>query len=131
MAKNNSGDGWGGWVMFASVMMMLTGFFQAIVGLTAILNDNFFVVTPNSLISVDVTTWGWVHLVLSLLVIFAGLAVLDGRVWARAIGVILAVVSAVANLAFVPYYPIWSILVITVDVLVIYALIVHGRSLAE
>ncbi len=131
MATKKSSDGWTGWVVFASFMMILSGFFQAIVGLTAIIKDQFFVVTPNALINVDVTTWGWVHLLLSVLVIFAGLAVLDGRVWGRTIGVLLALGSAVANLAFVPYYPVWSIIVITVDVLVIYALTVHGKALVE
>ena len=77
------------------------------------------------------TTWGWVHFLLGLLVLFAGYAVMNGKVWGRTIGVLLAILSAVINLAFVPYYPIWSILVITVDILVIYALTVHGRDLAE
>lgn len=131
MATNKSSDGWTGWVVFASFMMILSGFFQAIVGLTAIVKDQFFVAVPQALITFDVSTWGWVHLVLSILVVFAGLAVLDGKVWGRTVGVLLALGSAIANLAFVPYYPVWSILVIVVDVVVIYALTVHGRALTE
>jgi hypothetical protein len=131
MAKQQSSDGWAGWVMFASFMMIMVGFFQAIVGLTAILKDNFFVVTQNNLIQVDIATWGWVHLLLSILVIFAGYAVMDGKVWGRTLGVILALGGAVANLAFIPYAPIWSTLLVVINVVVIYALTVHGRALSE
>ncbi len=131
MAKQNSSDGWTGWVVFASFMMIMIGFFQAIVGLTAIVKDQFFVATPQALVSIDVSTWGWVHLALSILVILAGYAVMDGKVWGRTVGVVIALASAVANLAFIPYYPVWSVIVIAVDVLVIYALTVHGRALSE
>lgn len=131
MAKQTSSDSWTGWVVFASFMMIMIGFFQAIVGLTAIFKDAFYVAVPNALITVDVTTWGWVHLLLSILVIFAGYAVMDGKVWGRTIGVLLALGGAVVNLAYIPYYPIWSILLVVVNVVVIYALTVHGRELAE
>jgi hypothetical protein len=122
--NTNNASGWVGWVAFAAFMMILSGFFQAFVGLTAILKNDFFVVTNNYLITVNITTWGWVHLIMSLVLIAAGYAVMSGKVWGRTVGVVLAVLSAVANLAFVPYYPIWSLLIITVDVLV------HGRELA-
>lgn len=127
MSKSSNSNGWTGWVAFASVMMIMVGFFQAIVGLTAILKDKFYVVSPHVLVSIDVTTWGWVHLLLSLLVIAAGYAVMNGKVWGRTIGVLMALASAVANVAFIPYYPVWSTLVVVVNVIVIYALTVHGR----
>lgn len=134
MAKNNKGsDGWTGWVVFASYMMILIGFFQSIVGLTAIFKDAFYVALPsaNTLVTVNVNTWGWVHLLLSIMIIFAGYAVMEGKVWGRTVGVLLALGSAVANLAFIPYYPIWSIIIIAVNVVVIYALTVHGRDFAN
>jgi hypothetical protein len=131
MATNNGSDGWVGWVAFASFMMVLVGFFQAFVGLTAIIKDQFFVVTKDYLITVDVNQWGWVHLLLGLLLIFAGFAVLQGKVWGRTLGVLLALVSAAANLAFIPYYPLWSIMVIVIDIVVIHALIVHGGELRQ
>lgn len=131
MAKNNNSNVWAGWTVFASFMMIMIGFFQAIVGLTAILKDEFYVVVPNALISVDVASWGWVHLLLSILVIFAGYAVMDGKVWGRTVGVLLALGGAVVNLAFIPYYPIWSILLVVVNVVVIYALTVHGRDIVS
>ena len=131
MAKKSEVTGWAGWVGFASFMMMLGGFFGVLVGLTAIIRDQFFVITQNNLFVVNIKTWGWVHLILSVIIICAGYAVLNGRVWARTIGVILAFLSALANMLFIPYYPIWSLLIIAVNVAVIYALIVHGGELAE
>jgi hypothetical protein len=120
---------WTGWVVFAAVMMFLLGTFQAIEGLVAIFDDGFYRVTEGGLVvAVDYTVWGWTHLLLGALIIAAGVGVLIGNTAARAVGVVLAGLSALANLAFVEAYPIWSVLVITIDVLVIYALIVHGRE---
>jgi hypothetical protein len=73
----------------------------------------------------DVTTWGWIHLLVGLLVLFAGIAVMSGQTWARAIGIILAGLSALANFVFIPYYPFWSLLIIALDVFVIWALAVY------
>jgi hypothetical protein len=92
----------------------------------------FYVVRPNGLVvNVDYTAWGWTHLLLGVLLIAAGYAVFSGRVWGRTLGVIAALLSAIVNFAFIPAYPVWSILIITVDVLVIYALIAHGGELRK
>ena len=121
---------WTGWVVFASAMMFLLGCFQAVQGLVAIFDDGFYRVTDNGLVvEVDYTVWGWVHLLLGALIVVSGLGVLTGNVAARAVGVLLAGLSALVNLAFIEAYPIWSVIVITLDVLVIYALTVHGREL--
>ena len=132
MAKNNNEvTGWVGWIGFASFMMILGGIFEAFVGITAIVKDSFFVVTENYLVTFDVTTWGWLHLALGILIVAAGFAVLRGKVWARTVGVLLVLASAIANLAFLPYYPLWSLIVIFIDLLIAYALIVHGHELAD
>jgi hypothetical protein len=124
--------GWVGLLAFAAIMMILAGAFQAIDGLIALFNDELYVVRPNGLvINVDYTAWGWTHLLLGILLIAAGYAVLSGRVWGRTLGVIAALLSAIVNFAFIPAYPFWSLLIITVDVLVIYALIAHGGELRE
>jgi hypothetical protein len=121
---------WTGWVVFASAMMFLLGCFQAVQGLVAIFDDGFYHVTEGGLVvNVNYTVWGWLHLFLGVLIIISGLGVLTGNLAARTVGVLLAGVSALVNLAFIEAYPIWSILVITIDVLVIYALTVHGREL--
>jgi hypothetical protein len=120
---------WVGWIMFAGVMMIMLGVFEAIEGLVAIFNDEYYLVAGRDLIvSVDYTTWGWVHLLLGIVIIAAGLGVMVGQMWARLVGIILAVLSAVVNIAFLAAYPVWSTIVITIDVLVIYALTVHGRE---
>jgi len=111
-------------------MMMLVGTFQVIDGLIALFNDDLYVVRPNGLVvNVDYTAWGWTHLLLGILLIAAGAAVFSGRVWGRTLGVIAAAVSAIVNFGFIPAYPVWSLLIITVDILVIYALIAHGGEL--
>ncbi len=120
-----------GFIIFAAVMMMLSGAFQALAGLVALFEDEFYVTTPNYLLQLDTTTWGWIHLLLGLLVLVASFAVLGGRIWGRTIGVILAALSALANFVFIPYYPVWSLVVITLDVFVIWALTAHGRDVVR
>ncbi|HET7673771.1 MAG TPA: hypothetical protein VFK11_04660 [Candidatus Saccharimonadales bacterium] len=128
MANNNGKQvtGWVGWVYFAGFLMLITGILQMIAGLTALLNDKFYVVTQRNLLAFDFTTWGWVHLIAGLVILLAGMSVLSGHVWGRVVAVILAVLSAVINFVFIPAYPIWSITVIIIDVLIIHALTVHG-----
>jgi len=134
VAYGNEPDptGWTGWVVFASFMMVLLGAFQAIQGLVALFDDGFYLVRENGLvIDVDYNVWGTVHLLLGVLLLLSGAGVLTGNLAARTVGVILAGLSALANMAFIGAYPFWSILIITVDVLVIYALTVHGRELKD
>ena len=123
---------WTGLVVFASFMMILVGTFQVIQGLVALFDDGFYLVTQNNLVvDVNYNVWGTVHLILGLLLLLSGVGVLAGNVAARTVGVILAGLSALANMLFIEAYPFWSILIIVVDVLVIYALTVHGRELHE
>ncbi len=123
-------SGWAiGWTWFAAVMMWIIGAWHAIAGLVAIVNDEFYAVTPEYIFQFDVTTWGWIHLIAGIVVFLAGIYLLSGQVWARTIGVILAIVSILANFAWLPWYPVWSILMIAAGVFVIWALTVHGRDI--
>jgi hypothetical protein len=128
MSQYDSADvprasGWAiGGISFAATMLLLIGVFQALDGLVAIFNDSFFVVTKNYTFDLDVTAWGWIHLILGILLIFAGWGIFTGKTWAGIAGITLAVLSAIANFFFIPYYPFWSILVIGLDVWVIWAL---------
>jgi hypothetical protein len=117
--------------VFASCVMIMLGAFHAIVGLAALLENEFFVATRNYVFEFDVTAWGWIHLIAGLIVAFAGLGLFSGAVWARTVGVIVAVVSGIVNFMWLPYYPVWSALTIALDVLVIWALTVHGRDISE
>ena len=124
-------SGWAvGWTIFAAVWMWILGFFHALAGLVAILEDEIIVATPNYLLQFDVTTWGWIHMVLGVIVLLAGFSVFGGAVWARTVGVTIAFVSILANFASLPYYPVWGLLMIAAGAFVIWALTVHGRDIA-
>ena len=123
-------SGWVGMAMFGGVMMMVAGTFHAMAGLVGIFNDSYWLVPSSELvITVDYTAWGWVHLILGALAIAAGAGILAGQAWARVTGVVLAVLSALVNLAFMAAFPLWATLIIAIDVLVIYALVAHGREI--
>ena len=124
-------SGWAvGFAWFAGAIMVMIGFFQTFAGLAAIIEDEFFVVSGNYVYDLDVTAWGWIHLILGIILVFAGLAIFSGAAWARAVGITLAVLSAIANFFFIPYYPVWAVLIIALDVAVIWALASYGRDAA-
>jgi len=128
--RTNDVPGWTGWVIFAGIMLIMVGAFQAIQGLVGLFNRGYYLVAPSGLVlNVDYTVWGWTHLILGILAGATGLGLLAGNTAARVVGIVLAVVSAILNLVFIAAYPIWSTIVITVDVIVIYAIVVHGREL--
>ncbi len=117
-----------GFITFAGVLMIMTGGFQALVGLVAVLQDDFYVATKNYVFDFDATAWGWIHLIVGVVVVLAGFGILAGQLWGRIVGVVLALVSAITNFAFIPFYPFWSILIIALDVFIIWALLAHGRD---
>jgi hypothetical protein len=124
--------GWVGWIAFAGTMMVLLGSFHVIQGLVAVFKDEYFVVGKSGLVvNVDYTTWGWVHIIGGLIIAGAGVALFTGKTWARTIGVLLALASSIVNISFLAAYPIWSTIMITVDILVIWALTVHGSEMKE
>ena len=125
MAELKSGERLNGWGVFAGFLMVLAGTFQAFDGLVAILHGNFYVVGENAWLIVNITTWGWIHLLIGALLMLAGFSLLGGGTFGRVLAIVLASVSAILNFVFLPVYPVWSILVIAIDVLVIYALAVH------
>jgi hypothetical protein len=116
-------SGWAiGGTAFAGVIMLMVGVFHAIAGLVALLDDQFYVVGANYTFELDVTGWGWIHLLGGIGVALAGLYVFSGATWARIVGIVLAMLSAIANFFFIPYYPFWSILMIALAVWAIWAL---------
>ena len=116
-------SGWAlGGIAFAATIMTLAGMFQAIAGLVAILDDEFYVVTRNYTFDLDVSAWGWIHLLIGLAVLATGLGLFARQTWAGVVAIVLAMLSALANFFFIPYYPIWALLVIGLDVWVIWAL---------
>lgn len=120
-----------GWTYFASMMMILVGIFHAMAGLIAILDDEFYVTTRNYVLQFDTTQWGWIHLVFGILIALSGGWLLSGSVFARTVGVIMALISAITGFAWLPYYPIWGVIFIAIAVSVIWALTAHGRDVVE
>ncbi len=121
--------GWTGWAAFAGIMLIIGGTLGAIQGLVAIVNDEWVVFTNRADIYLDISEWGWVHLVVGALVALAGVGIFSGNVLARAVGVIVASLSLLANFLWLPAYPLWSLIMITIDVLVIWALTAHGAEM--
>lgn len=115
-----------GFTMFAAVMMVAVGSFHFLMGLAAVLDDTFYVIRDGYTMKVDVTTWGWVHMIAGVLVALAGIWLFSGSLIARIVGIILATCSMVWNFYSIPYYPVWSILIIAVDIGIIWALAAHG-----
>jgi hypothetical protein len=107
---------------FAGVLMLVIGGYHAMAGISALVEDEIFLETPSYTYALDVTTWGWVHLGLGVLVALAGAAVLRDRLWGRLVGIVLAGLSLFANFLFLLYYPLWAALIIALDVVIIWAL---------
>jgi hypothetical protein len=125
-------SGWTvGFAVFAGVMLMLVGVFHALAGLAAIIDDQYFVVSRNYAFEVDTTAWGWIHLIFGVIVAFAGYRIFSGVTWARIVGITVASISAVGNFFFIPYQPVWAVLIIALDVLVIAALCAYSPAEAQ
>jgi hypothetical protein len=123
--------GWTGWIVFAATMMIIGGSLNMLYGFVALVNDTWVgwnTVTSNAVV-LDVTQWGWVHLLLGFILLVSGLGVMSGNILARTIGVLVAGLSLIGNFFFIPVYPIWALTIIVIDVLVIWALTAHGREM--
>ena len=130
-ARGGETTGWAvGFILFAGILMIMVGCFQFFEGLVAVVNDTFYVTTRNYIFQFDATTWGWIHLILGLIVALAGWGLLSGRTWARVVAITVAVLSAIANFLWLPYYPFWALLIIALDIFVIWAVVAHGREVA-
>jgi hypothetical protein len=123
-----------GWVvglsLFAGILMIITGVFNAMEGVVALFRNEVYVATPRYIFAFDLTTWGWIQLILGLIVLAAGFGVVTGQLWGRVVGIGIALLSMLANFAFIPYYPVWSLLIIALNVFVIWALCVYNRDAA-
>ncbi|GAA1782205.1 DUF7144 family membrane protein [Agromyces lapidis] len=124
--------GWVGWGYFAAIMLLVAGIFDAIYGLMAIIGpDSAYFLTNEGLFLMDVSGWGWWHMIIGIALILASLALFAGATWARVVAIILAIVNAIGQLFLLPSQPWWSLIVIVLDILVIYALTVHGKELRK
>ena len=124
-------SGWTGYIGFAAMMLILIGCFHAVAGFVGIFKDGYYVVPKKELlVSVDYTAWGWAHLIFGIVAILVAVGLMAGKTWARIFGVAFAIVSAITNLAFLQAQPVWSTLLIAFDVVLIWAITVHGREMS-
>ena len=129
MSENPSG--WAvGLTALAGFLMLMLGSWWIIAGFVGIVNDDFFVVTQEWIFEFSTTSWGWTHLILGIVVLLAGFGLFTGAVWARTVGVILAVISGLVAFAWLPWFPVWAILFVTLSVFTVWALTAHGRDIA-
>jgi hypothetical protein len=112
-----------GFTLTAAVLMMVSGLWSFLEGLAAIIKGQFFVVLPNYVYNISVTGWGWIHLIIGAAVFVAGAFLFMDKMWARIVGVVLACISAVVNFLYIPYSPVWSVIVIGLDVFIVWALL--------
>ena len=117
-----------GIAVFAGVVMIIGGAFQALEGLSGIVHDKYLVVAPSTIYAFDLTVWGVIHLLVGLALLAIGIALLRGQTWARIAGILAAAVSAILNFVWLPYAPLWAIMVIVVDILIIWALASYLRQ---
>jgi hypothetical protein len=125
-SANTPKQGWAsGLTAFAAVMLLLLGLLNLFRGIMAVAEDEVFVTTPNYVFEFDLTSWGWIHLILGILAILLSLGLFKEATWARVAGVVVASLAIIANFLSLPYYPIWSLVVIAISGFVIWALCVH------
>jgi hypothetical protein len=132
--NNNVSTGWVGWIYFAGILMILRGLSEAFLGITALVDKHYLFTTANNNLiyaTTDYTAWGWIQLAIGLVVLAAGFSVLHGNMWARVFGVVFMSLAFLVNMAFLAVFPLWSIIAMVVDVVVIYALVVHGNEARE
>ena len=112
-----------GWTVFAAVMLMISGIGNILEGIAQLVRGSYFVTLPNYAYNLSVHSWGWFHLIAGIVVFLAGAALLADKTWARVVGVAFASFSLFMNLVYLPFFPVWSIVVIAIDAFVIWALL--------
>ena len=121
--ENSTKGAWAlGGAAFAGVMLATLGAFQALQGIAAIADDEVYVRGIKYAYQFDLTTWGWIHLILGVIAVATGIGILAQQTWANAVGIVIAFLSALSSFAFMPYYPFWSITILAFDIFVIWAL---------
>ncbi|MEV4730264.1 hypothetical protein [Saccharopolyspora sp. NPDC049426] len=122
--------GWAGWIYFGALVLVAVGIVQFINGLTALTrSDSMYVVSSGTSVQVSVAGVGMGLLVMGAVLAAAGIGVMSGKTWARVLAIALAALSLLTNIAFFSAYPLWSAIVIVLDVVVIYALVAHGKEI--
>lgn len=132
---SSTDDSWSGWIVFAGFILIIMGAIDALQGLVAIIRDEYVVATPKGVAIFDVTTWGWTTLIWGALIFFVGLALLGGAGWARWLAIIGVTVNVIGQISFMANYPqaypLWNILIVTLPILVLYALTARWQGFKQ
>lgn len=131
MAEEGRATGWSGWVVFAAFVMGVSGIFHIILGIAGVLSRNWYLYDSGDVFLLDATAWGWSMIVGGALLILAAALLMEGKMLGRIIGGVIVLASLVANLSLLSVAPLWSVAVIVIDVLILYAIIVHGSELKQ
>ena len=123
--------GWTGWIAFAGIMLIIGGSLNLLYGIIAAVNDEWAVWTNRADVYLDLTEWGWAHIILGSIALLSGIGLFSGNILARTVAVVVAGAGMVVNFLFIPVYPIWALTVITINILVIWAVTAHGREMRE
>ena len=123
--------GWVGWIVFAGVFMIVAGVLGAIEGLAGILRDEeYFLTQGGSVLVFDITAWGWIHLLLGIAMAVVGYLLIQGSTVGAVAAIIVVTLHLVSQFVWIGAYPWWSLIVIALDVLILYAIIIHGGELS-
>ncbi|GGV86559.1 hypothetical protein GCM10015535_34900 [Streptomyces gelaticus] len=120
-----------GWTAFAAVLMIFGGAMAIFEGIAAITKSSVFIATRDYVFRFNLTGWGWIHLILGIVIVLSGCALLTGAAWARVVGIVLAGLGALANFLWLPYYPLWSVVLIAINVFIIWALCANPQPEAK
>lgn len=123
-------DRWSGWISFAGLMIIIIGGLDFFEGLIAVIRDQYYVVTPSQIVVFDLTTWGWIMMIWGVILLLAGFGLLSGATWARWFSIVVLSLNIIAQLGFVgsAQYPLWALTVLTLSIVVLYALIVRWND---
>lgn len=126
MAKIETPTAWVGWIYFAASLLILIGGMQIIQGLGAIFNPDYFAVVGSAVFVFNLTTWGWIHLILGVIALTSGIGTIAGSTWARIVSIVATVLVMLASIAYITTFPFWALFVLVAGAFVLYALTVHG-----
>ena len=129
----SSRGSWAGWVVFAGMLMLVIGTLDFFQGLIAVIRGSYYVLTPQQIIVFNVTTWGWITLLWGIVIALAGLGLLSGAGWARWFTIVVGLLNLIVQLGFLgsSQYPLWALAVLTLTIIVLYALIVRWDDMRE
>ena len=118
----------GGLTVFAAALLVVGGVWHVFAGIAALVHDKVYLSIPEYLYSFDLTGWGWIQLLLGVLAGVAGFGILKGQTWARVVGIGFALLSMAIKFLIIPFYPVWSLLMIALDIAIIFALATYRRD---